>query len=141
MAKETLGSVVKSARLEAKMSQRELGETVGIKGSHIAYIETARRRPSIPLVKRLASVLRVSARELLLLAYPEAREIFESEKPKRVARDAAWREFTSNAPLLKRHRVTAGELKVLKQVSMLNPVSQPEDFVFVLKAMRLAAEH
>ena len=49
--------------------------------------------------------------------------------------------LASNALLLKRHSVTAGDLKVLKQVSMLNSVSQPEDFVFVLKAMRLAAEN
>jgi transcriptional regulator with XRE-family HTH domain len=32
------------------MTQRELATAVGIKASHIAYIENSRRRPSIPLI-------------------------------------------------------------------------------------------
>ena len=43
MAKRTLGSVVKAARNEARMSQRELAAAIGVKASHIAYIENGHR--------------------------------------------------------------------------------------------------
>jgi transcriptional regulator with XRE-family HTH domain len=47
MAKRTLGAVVKEARDGARMTQRELAAAIGVKASHIAYIENGRRRPSI----------------------------------------------------------------------------------------------
>jgi hypothetical protein len=50
----------------------------------------------------------------------------------------AWKEFTSNRVLLRRHGVTPGELKVLKQVSLLEDVSSPKHFIFVLNAIRQA---
>jgi hypothetical protein len=50
----------------------------------------------------------------------------------------AWQEFTSNRALLRRHGVTRGELKVLKQVSLLEDVSSPKHFIFVLNAIRQA---
>jgi transcriptional regulator with XRE-family HTH domain len=57
MIKKTLGSVVKEARDGARMSQRELAEAVGIKASHIAYIEGGQRKPSISLINRLGEAL------------------------------------------------------------------------------------
>jgi len=69
MTKRTLGSVVKAARNEARMSQRELAAAIGVKASHIAYIEAGRRRPSIPLIIPLSKTLGLDAKELLLLGY------------------------------------------------------------------------
>ena len=63
MTKRTLGSVVKEARDEARMTQRELATAVGIKASHIAYIENGRRRPSISLINRLGETLGLDAKE------------------------------------------------------------------------------
>jgi len=40
--------------------------------------------------------------------------------------------------MLRRHGVTRGELKVLKQVSLLQHVSSPKHFLFVLNAIRQA---
>jgi transcriptional regulator with XRE-family HTH domain len=50
LTKKTLGSVVKEARDGARMTQRQLATEVGIKASHVAYIENGHRRPSISLI-------------------------------------------------------------------------------------------
>jgi transcriptional regulator with XRE-family HTH domain len=43
MTKRTLGSVVKEARYGARMTQRDLAAAIGVKASHIAYIENGHR--------------------------------------------------------------------------------------------------
>ena len=140
MTKRTLGSVVKEARAGARMSQLKLAAAIGVQASHIAYIENGHRRPSIALINRLGETLGLSAKELLVLAHPEAKQIINGDQPSAKNNGEAWQRFVSNKALLRRHAVTRGELKVLKQVSMLNPVAYPEQFVFVLNTIRLAAE-
>ncbi len=140
MTKRTLGSVVKEARHSARMTQRELAAAVGVKASHIAYIENSRRRPSIPLINRLANALGLSPGELLVLAHPDAENMVEG-RSHTTRRDDAWRRFISNKALLRRHAITRPELEVLKRVSMLNSVAHPEHFIFILNTIRLSAEH
>jgi len=123
------------------MTQRELAAAVGVKASHIAYIENSHRRPSIPLINRLADTLGLSPRELLVLAHPEAQNMVEGYSRTTTKHDDAWQRFISNKALLRRHTITRPELEVLKRVSMLNPVARPEHFVFILNTIRLAAEH
>jgi transcriptional regulator with XRE-family HTH domain len=139
MPKRTLGSVVKEARDEARMTQRDLAAAIGVKASHVAYIENARRRPSIALINRLSETLGLDAKELLVLAHPEAKQILEGARPSAKKSDGAWPRFVSNQALLKRHAITKGELKILKQVAMLQTVAHPGHFIFILNAIRQAA--
>jgi XRE family transcriptional regulator, fatty acid utilization regulator len=81
MIKKTLGSVVKEARDGARMSQRELGTALGVKASHIAYIENGHRNPSISLINRISETLGLDAKELLVLAHPEAKQIVDGIQP------------------------------------------------------------
>ena len=139
MTKRTLGPVVKEARDEARMTQRDLATAVGIKASHIAYIENGRGRPSISLINRLAETLGLDARELLVLAHPEAKQIVDGDRPSAKRSDGAWPRFVSNQALLRRHAITKGELKILEQVAMLENVAHPGHFIFILNAIRQAA--
>ncbi len=139
MTKRTLGSVVKEARDGARMSQRELSSAVGIKASHVAYIENGRRRPSIALINRLSGTLGLDAKELLVLAHPEVKQIVDRDRPSAKKGDSAWQRFVSNQALLRRHAITKGELKVLKQVALLETVAHPGHFIFILNAIRQAA--
>src|ERR1035441_5643219 len=61
MTKRTLGSVVKEARDGARMTQRDLAAAIGVKSSHIAYIENGYRKPSISLINRLSETLGLDA--------------------------------------------------------------------------------
>ncbi len=139
MTKRTLGSVVKAARDEARMTQRDLASAVGIKASHVAYIENARRRPSIALINRLSETLGLDAKELLILAHPEVKQIVEGDRPSAKKGDGAWLRFVSNQALLRRHAITKGELKILKQVAVLETVAHAGHFIFILNAIRQAA--
>src|SRR5271167_1941593 len=122
MTKRTLGSVVKEARDGARMTQRGLATAIGVKASHIAYIENGHRKPSIALINRLSETLGLDAKELLVLAHPEVKQIVEGDRPPAKKGDGAWPRFASNQALLRRHAITKGELKILKQVAMLETV-------------------
>jgi transcriptional regulator with XRE-family HTH domain len=139
MTKRTLGSVVKEARDGARMTQRDLAAALGVKASHIAYIENGRRRPSISLINRLAETLGLSAKELFVLAHPEAKQIVEGDRPAGGRGDSAWHRFVANKALIRRHGISPAELKMLKQVSMLSHVAHPGHFIFILNAIRQAA--
>jgi len=80
MPKRTLGLVVRVARDDARMTQRDLAAAIGLKASHVAYIENG-RRPSISLINLLSETLGVDAKELLVLAHPEAKKIVLTESP------------------------------------------------------------
>src|SRR5438105_9735618 len=137
MNKKTLGEALYDARTSLHMSQRDLAKLVGVKASHIGYIEHAQRKPSLALLRRLANVLGLETRELFFLCFPEAKQFLgTSESPS--AKNDAWQRFTSNAALLRRHSVSRAELKLLKQVTLLQHVSHPSHFVFILNSIRQA---
>ncbi|MGH7778683.1 MAG: helix-turn-helix transcriptional regulator [Candidatus Binataceae bacterium] len=140
MTKKTLGTVIKQARMDHEFTQRELAGLVQVRGSHIAYIEGNKRKPSLSLLRRIADVLGLNRRELLFLAQPDARYLAgdPDEGPPKKAVDS-WRRFVSNRALHRRYRITPGELKLLKQVSLLQVVSAPSHFLFILNSIRQAA--
>ncbi|HVB81356.1 MAG TPA: helix-turn-helix transcriptional regulator [Candidatus Binataceae bacterium] len=141
MKKKTLGLALKEARTALGFTQRGFAREVGVKPSHIAYLESDQRRPSLPLLSRICAALGLDRRAMLFLSYPEVKEMVgdsqasDREKP----RNDAWRRFRTNRTLLKRHNVTRGELAVLERVSRLEPVSDSRHFIFVLNAIRQAA--
>ena len=51
-------------------TQRDLARLVGVNASHIAYLETGRRLPSLGLLVRLAKELNVRPGKLALQAFP-----------------------------------------------------------------------
>jgi transcriptional regulator with XRE-family HTH domain len=136
----TLGAAIKEARESMGLTQRGLAAEVDVKASHIAYIESNRRRPSLPLLRKLVSVLGLNRREMLFLTYPDAKFLIDETPKSDVRGKDAWGQFVSNRAILKRHGVTPGELKILKEVSMLEHVSSPRHFLFVLNAIRQAGE-
>ncbi len=142
MKKETLGTVLKQRRGAYAYTQRELARKLGVKASHVAYLENGRRLPSLSLLSRIADTLELDKKRLFLLAHPEAQWIVgerrESSPAKR--REDAWRKFAGDRGTLARHKVTERELKVLKNVNMLGRVSSPGQFVFILNAIRQAVE-
>ena len=58
MKKKTeLGALIRRQREAFRLTQRELALKLGVKASHVAYIEGGLRRPSLSLVRRLAETL------------------------------------------------------------------------------------
>jgi transcriptional regulator with XRE-family HTH domain len=142
MKKETLGQVLKQRREAYALTQRELARKLGVKASHVAYLENGRRRPSLSLLTRLADTLELDKQRLFLLTHPEAEGILGSRRNAASEKrpENAWRKFASNRGILARHKVTDQELKVLQKVSMLGRVSAPSQFLFILNSIRQAVE-
>ncbi len=142
MKKKTLGSVLKQQREAFSLTQRELAHKLGVKASHIAYLENGRRRPSLSLLSRIADTLGLDKQQLFLLAHPEARALVTAkDEPEGTdRRDLSWRQFSSDRALLARNSVTARELKVLQQVNLLGRVSSPRQYLFILNSIRQAVE-
>ena len=140
MNKKTLGAVIKEGRDALRLTQRGLAEIVAVKASHIAYIENGHRNPSLALLRRLADALGLNRRELLFLSHPDAKYLMDEDKDSPRKREDAWKEFSANRAALRRHNVSRGELKVLKQVALLEHVSHPRHFLFILNAIRQAGD-
>jgi transcriptional regulator with XRE-family HTH domain len=140
--KTTLGAVIKEARESLGLTQRGLAAKVDVKASHITYIESNRRKPSLPLLRKLVLVLGLDRRQTLVLSYPDAQFLIDDATRLGAAQREkdAWGQFTSNRAVLRRYGITRGELKVLKEVSLLQHISSPRHFLFVLNAIRQAGE-
>jgi transcriptional regulator with XRE-family HTH domain len=142
MKKETLGQVIKQRRENFALTQRELAAKLGVKASHIAYLENGRRRPSLSLLARIADTLDLEKQRLFLLTHPEAEALVgarrEPARPK--AGKQAWRQFVADRAMLSRNKVTDQELRVLQKVNMLGRVSTPKQFLFILNSIRQACD-
>lgn len=142
MKKKTLGEVLRHKREILRLTQRELARQLGVKSSHVTYLESDRRRPSLALLSRIADVLGLEKEPLFLLAHPEAIS-FVGARPEVSQRDRArkvWDDFVSNQAVIEHHRINPAELKVLAQISLLGRVTAPRNFLFILNAIRQAVE-
>src|ERR1700730_12685349 len=128
MKKKSLGEVLKSQREIFGLTQRELALKLGVRASHVAYLEKGRRRPSLGLVSRIADVLGRAKEPLFLLAHPEASSLLSERREEPAAAcnpDQVWRDFTGNKALLARHQVKPTELRVLSLENQLGNAAAP----------------
>jgi transcriptional regulator with XRE-family HTH domain len=110
---KTLGEMVKHGRQTLGLTQRQFAEMLGVKGSHVAYLENGRRKPSLALLKRLADVLELNRCQLFLLAYPEANSLLSSSAAPVRPKDPAktWQLFVRDRTLRARYRITPREIQ------------------------------
>ena len=119
----------------------ELAAKLGVKASHVAYLENGRRRPSLSLLRRLSTVMGLDSETIFLLAHPEAKELITPRDGMPAKRpENAWRNFLKDRSLIARHQIKPGELRVLKQVNLLGRVTSPRQFLFILNSIRQAVE-
>jgi transcriptional regulator with XRE-family HTH domain len=132
-----LGELVKSRREGLGLTQRSLAEKLGVEASHVAFIESGRRKPSLKLVARLADMLALDRQQLLVLAHPEAKELIAQQTPEKPAKlSPSWRRFIENRELLARYNVTDRELRALESLSLLGTVRSAKEFLAILTLIR-----
>ena len=129
--------MVRSHREGLGFTQRSLAKKLGVEASHVAFIESGRRRPSLKLVAQLADVLHLNRQDLLLLAHPEAKELIaKPDQEKRRKGPPSWQRFIQNKQLLVRYNVTNHELRALENLSFLGTVRSAKEFLAILTLMR-----
>ncbi|MBV8773161.1 MAG: helix-turn-helix transcriptional regulator [Deltaproteobacteria bacterium] len=117
--KVRLAAYLKARRNQLGLTQQSLSQKLGVRASHIALLENARRRPSLALIGRLAAALGVNGREILDLAYPEIRSLLSATSTPRTKPNRSWQRLLNDTGLLARYRVTPQELDVLERLSLL----------------------
>jgi transcriptional regulator with XRE-family HTH domain len=132
-----LGEFLKSRREFLGLTQRALADKLGVKASHVAFMESGRRKPSLKLVARIADTLGLDRQEVLLLAHPEARELLTTTTPgPRRKMSSSWQHFIKNRELLTRYHLTKRELKVLEHLSLLGPTLSAKELLAILILIR-----
>jgi len=109
---------VKSRREGLGLTQRSLAEKLGVEASHIAFIESGRRKPSLKLIARLADILGIDRQTLLILTHPEAQELSAEAGPlSQPQATPSWQRFIKNHKLLTRYGPNPFQLTVMGLVS------------------------
>ncbi len=132
-----LGELLKARRRGLGLTQRRLSDKLGVEASHVAFIESGRRRPSLRLVAKVADALGLDRQQLLILAHPEAKALIaetKSKPPKKTT--LSWRRFVKNHELLARYHVTDRELHALENLSLLGTVHSAKEFLAILTLIR-----
>ena len=131
------GQLLKEHRQAHGLTQRELAAKINVKASHVAYLETGQRKPSLGLLGRIADTLKLDKQKLFVLAHPEARSMMPSNRPARTKTPKeAWRALLNDRALLSRYQVTKRELQALKHLSMLGYAMTPREFVAIVTLIR-----
>ena len=60
-----IGTRIKTARLQRRLTQKQVGEALGIDGRHVQAWEAGRRSPGPKYLTSLAEVLGLDVRDLL----------------------------------------------------------------------------
>jgi transcriptional regulator with XRE-family HTH domain len=132
-----VGETVRSRREALGLTQRSLAEKLGVEASHIAFIESGRRKPSLKLIGRFADVLGIDRQKLLILVRPEAKGLISQPKPENQRKlTPSWQRFIKNHELLARYHVTERELRILENLSLLGTAVSPRDFLAILMLIR-----
>lgn len=81
------GSLVRLARLETGVSQRELARRAGVAQSTIARIESGSRQPSLPVLARILAAVDLELR-VRLEPYDSHDDFYDAEDGRRAGRTA-----------------------------------------------------
>jgi transcriptional regulator with XRE-family HTH domain len=134
--KNQLGELLKVRRDGLGLTQRSLAQKLGVEASHVAFMESGRRKPSLKLVARIADTLGLDRQDLLFLAHPEAEALVAKEKETQKKTAPSWQRFIKNHKLLAYYQVTKRELNALEQLSLLGTVHSAREFLAILTLIR-----
>jgi transcriptional regulator with XRE-family HTH domain len=132
-----LGELVRTRRAGLGLTQRSLAQKLGVEASHVGFIETGRRKPSLKLAAQLADTLGLDGQTLLILTHPEAKRLITKSKPEVPPHAApSWRKFIQNRELLASYDVTDRELQALEKFSSLRTIRSSKEFLAILMLIR-----
>jgi transcriptional regulator with XRE-family HTH domain len=133
-----LAAFLRARRNALRLTQQSLARKLNVRASHIALLESGRRRPSLGLMVRLAAALDVDGKQLLQLAYPEIETRVSPSSRRTMKLSASWQRIFKDNAFLARYRVTRQELEVLQHLGALGGKLTAKRFLAILLLMRNA---
>jgi putative transcriptional regulator len=133
-----LGRLIKQKRSELGLTQRELARKLQVEASHVAYLESGKRKPSLTLMARIEGAIGVSRQQIFLLSHPEAAAVVNpSDKAVvRIRLTNPRSGFMSDRAFVNRHRVTRREIRAFKELSLLGYVLSKHQVLAILTMIR-----
>jgi transcriptional regulator with XRE-family HTH domain len=135
-SRASLAAFLRARRNALRLTQQSLAQKLDVRASHIALLESGRRRPSLGLMVRLAAALGVDGKKLLQLAYPEIETLVSPTSRQRMKLRASWQRIFKNNALLARYHVTRQELEVLQHLGVLGGKLTAKRLLAILLLMR-----
>jgi transcriptional regulator with XRE-family HTH domain len=105
MSGNGFGESVKKHRAALGLSQRDMAAELGIKASHVAYIENSRRRPSIDLLLRMVQITGLNLEDSVRQLWPGLYRALLSNKTIKPGSSLASRQTVITIPRGIRHLV------------------------------------
>jgi transcriptional regulator with XRE-family HTH domain len=134
--KRTFGQVLRDRRRQLDLTQQEVARRIRTSTPYVGHLEAGKRRPSNPVLSRLADVLGLNRRDLFILANPKVVELLAS--PDGDEGNSAWDIFHRDEQVRRTHNIMPDEIEILSKVAQMGEVISPRDFIFVLHAVRRA---
>jgi len=131
-----LGQIIRARRRQLDLTLEEVAKEIKTSHQFVSRLELGKRGPSVTIVKHLAKVLGLDARELFLLVHPGVHNIFNLSADNQAL---YGRKRFRNDNLLRRfHNISDAEIGMPSCVASLGEVRSPREFIYVLNALRLA---
>jgi transcriptional regulator with XRE-family HTH domain len=136
----TFGSLLEKKRRELSLSRQALADRLGVSQSHIAWLESGNRAPSLTMFQRLADALNLDAQQIFFLVRPAAARFLLESGNDQEPENSVWQGLAANKALCAKERISPAELRVLSEISRLGRVSSQRQLLLVLRSIRLACE-
>jgi transcriptional regulator with XRE-family HTH domain len=130
------GRTISARRRYLGLTQEDMALLTGKSAGYIAHLENSKRIPSDRVLGRLAFVLGLDTRELLLRARPKIAKFLKPDAGE--SRRTAWEAFARDKAVQRKHSITAREMQFLSKVATFGAVKEPRDLIFILIAVRFA---
>jgi transcriptional regulator with XRE-family HTH domain len=136
--RNSLGQLIKQKRKELAVTQRALAEKLGVEPSHVAYLESGQRKPSLMLMAGLEATLGISKQKIFLLAHPEAAGIVNpiDGGPLREEPAEVWRRLKTDRAFISRHRMNGRELQAFQHFYRLGYALSRHQVLAILTMIR-----
>lgn len=113
----TLQQLLKQKRRENGWYNREVAEKIGVHHSLISAYETGKRRPSVPVLKKLATLYGLPYLELLQMRGEDSDEHIYSMRKKLVAAEKQIEEYKDGLSLIRLLSSKEGNRQEVKDIA------------------------
>lgn len=135
MADKSFGRVIEVRRRELGLTQGVVAKKVGVRANYIGYLERGLRHPSLKVVEKISTVLKLDSQDLYLLANPRVRSLLGREKPAAPG-NSAWQQFIRNPALQEENGLSRPERTALAQVAKAEKATGLPGVIRTVRALR-----
>src|SRR5262245_54733640 len=129
------GQIIRRRRRQLDLSQKEVARRIKT-SPHCRPCRIRKGRPSNETIARLVKVLGLEGRELFFLLHPDAHAFLKPPPPSQAC--SAWEQFRNDDRFRRFQGFLKERWKCLPAGRRWGEVRSPEDFIYVLNAVRQA---